>query len=210
MINVAEVTDFKRAVGAVERAACQRLRAAAAAVPANRHIVEIGAHLGRTTGFLALGASEGNSAPVTTIDPWETRPLDSWPDDYPDAHVIADYSAPDTHKRFLEHLARARIANVDVRKAFAVDVAADWKHPVGLLWHDGPHSYDEVRADLEAWEPHVSRGGVVMLHDAGNPEFGVYDAAVEVLSGSRWGKPELHRWRKHPEKRGTLTVRRKG
>lgn len=37
--------------------------------------------------------------------------------------------------------------------------------PVGLLYIDADHSYEGVRADWEAWTPHMSEGAVVVFDD---------------------------------------------
>src|SRR5690606_15270126 len=71
MLNVHAITDQKIAVGLVENPCCFRLREYAAKVPADQAIVELGAFKGRTTGWLALGASEGNGAVVHSVDPWD-------------------------------------------------------------------------------------------------------------------------------------------
>jgi predicted O-methyltransferase YrrM len=49
----------------------------------------------------------------------------------------------------------------------SVKVARNWALPVELLFIDGSHDYDAVKADLEMWLPHVVPGGFVALHDAG-------------------------------------------
>ena len=217
-INIEEVTDFKRAVGAVERRACETLRKLARAVPKDQAIVEIGAFKGRTTGYLALGAEEGNGAVVVSVDPWDLRPLETWPENYADAHVIGEYGLKETFEAYKRHLKAAGIvakqrgaAQVEIRKGFAVDVAKGWDRPVGLLWHDAEHTADAVEADLRAWAPFVAPGGWVVLHDACNPKFGVVEGAKRVLGKDRawnWRGRRILRWKKNPRLRGILLVQR--
>jgi predicted O-methyltransferase YrrM len=211
--NIRAIKDQKIAVGQVENPACERLRALAAAVPAEQAICEVGAFRGRSTGWLALGAAEGNGAHVYSIDTWGARPADSWPQDYYDSRTVTDrYSLSETRRAYERHLDECGIRDrVTPIQGYAVDVATDWDKPVGLLWHDAGHDYKSVREDLEAWLLHVVRGGVLVCHDAGNPEFGVLRAATDVLAGDPawdWAGRELQRWPKKPDRRGILIVRK--
>ncbi len=217
MIDAAAVTDFAIAKGAVEKAVCRRLRVLARAVPAEQRIVEVGAFKGRTTGWLALGASEGEGAVVTTVDPWDMRPLNSWPEGYFDTAVIGEYGKRETFDAFKDHMTRCGIdakgrgaAQVEIRKGYATQVGDRWRKPIGLLWHDAEHTVEAVAADLEVWAQHVVPGGWVALHDAGNAHFGVVEGAAKVLGNRSWDwkRRELVRWRKHPDRRGALFVRR--
>lgn len=199
--------------GQVERSVCRRLRALAAAVPADLAIVEIGAYRGRSTGYLVLGAQEGLGAHVTTVDPWTMRPLSSWPEGYFDEAVIGRYSQAETYAAFKAHmdLIGATKAMFTAKRGYGVNVGAKWTGPqVGLLWHDAEHTADAVEADLRAWVDHVAPGGWVVLHDAGNPHFGVEEGAARVLDadGWDWAGREVTRWHVKPGKRGALWVRR--
>jgi len=221
-IDPAAVTAWKkkrRPRGQVERPACELLRQLAAQVPADRMIVELGAFYGRTTGYLALGASEGHGAQVLTVDPWDSRPVDSWGDSGHAPGVLAQYGSPDAHAGFLAHMAACGIdakqrgnAPVIWRKGYADTVGARWTgKPVGLLWHDAEHEADAVEADLAAWLPRLADRAVVVLHDAGNPGFGVIEGAARVLAdapGFDWAGRTLTAWQKRPNRRGTLLVRK--
>lgn len=41
--------------------------------------------------------------------------------------------------------------------------------PVALLFIDAGHEYEEVKADADAWLPHVPEGGIVVFHDWTRP-----------------------------------------
>ena len=218
-VNVQAVTDFKIAIGAVERAACQRLRKLATEVPADQAIVEIGSHLGRTAGFLGLGSTEGNGAPVTAIDPWEDRPLDSWPEGYFDERVIAGYSEDGVQARFQAHIDECGLSDVvTAKQGYADKVARYWRKPVGLLWHDAEHTADALEADLKAWAKKVVPGGWVLAHDAGNAHFGVIEGARAALPADEWDWESfdagtngcgLFRWKKKPHLRGHMAIRKR-
>ena len=52
-------------------------------------------------------------------------------------------------------------------KARSADVGRSWSGPkVDLLFVDGDHSFEGVRRDWEAWEPHLADGAVVIFDDA--------------------------------------------
>lgn len=58
-------------------------------------------------------------------------------------------------------------------------VGRDWQGDVDFLIIDGDHSYNGVKADLDAWLPHVAHHGTVFIHD--------YDA-----TGTRFANQERY------------------
>jgi hypothetical protein len=213
-INERAVTDQKIAVGAVENPACWRLREFAKAVPADLAIVELGAYRGRTAGWLALGASEGAGARVYSVDPWDDKPADSWPEGYADRRVKDEYGSTDTRLAYLAHLDECGISElVTPIQGFGHEIGKTWDGPkVGLLWHDAEHHAEAVTRDLRAWLPHMADDSVIVLHDAGDPRFGVNQGAKAALSRLKawdWAGRELQLWPKQPDKRGILIVRKR-
>lgn len=215
-LNLSAICDQKATPGYVEIPACERLRALAAEVPADRAIVELGAFGGRSTGWLGLGVSEGNGAPIVSIDCWDLRRPGDWPSHAPG--YVKRYSDPEVEASYRAHLETTGVRPlVETIKGFSLDVVKTWKAEgrpkIGMLWHDAAHEYDEVVADLRAWLPLLAKDAVVCLHDAGNPRYGVFDAARDVFSKRKtwdWEGHELHRWPKSPNRRGLLIVRTKG
>jgi predicted O-methyltransferase YrrM len=65
---------------------------------------------------------------------------------------------------------RARKRHDGPRVVWHVDysgaVARRWREPVELVFIDGDHSEDGVRADWEGWHGFVESGGAVVFHDA--------------------------------------------
>lgn len=197
MLNVQAITDQKIAVGLVENPCCHRLREYAAKVPADQVIVELGAFKGRTTGWLALGASEGNGASVVSVDPWGDGVI---PEGYID-HVpsVAEYVKSATREAYDAHLAECGISGlVQPIQATATAAAADYDGPkVGLLWHDALHRRGDVRDDLRAWLPHLAKDAVVVVHDVGDAVLGAgVVAGVEDVFGRRkcWRSREIVPW----------------
>lgn len=110
-------------------------------------IVEIGGEWGRSAGAFARGA-----APETNI-----YTVDLFPDDLHAAH--------------LANLAEAGFAGrtsqfqADSHRALHADhiMAADQE--ISLLFIDGDHTYEGVKADIHVWTRFVAIGGFVIFHD---------------------------------------------
>lgn len=49
--------------------------------------------------------------------------------------------------------------------ADARQISKIWNIPIDLLFIDGDHNYEGVKADTEEFWPHVKPGGTVLLHD---------------------------------------------
>ena len=69
-------------------------------------------------------------------------------------------------------------------------VGAAWATPLGLLFIDGGHGDDVVRADERAWVRHVAPGGLLAIHDVfpdpadgGRPPYELY---LRVLDGGEF------------------------
>lgn len=196
-LNINAITDQTIAVGLVENPCCWRLRDLAREVPADQAIVELGAFKGRTTGWLALGANEGNGAPILSVDPWDDGEI---PDGYEKhAPSVAEYTKSETYDAYIAHLEETGAdALVHAHRATAVDAAAQYQGPkVGLLWHDALHTTEAVRDDLKAWLPHLADDAVIVVHDIGDTVLGPQvEAGVKAVFGRRkcWRSREIVRW----------------
>ncbi|NOR90110.1 MAG: hypothetical protein GQ524_07625 [Anaerolineales bacterium] len=49
----------------------------------------------------------------------------------------------------------------------SADEGLSWTLPVDFVFIDGDHSYDHVKADVQAWLPHIREGGILCGHDYG-------------------------------------------
>lgn len=200
----------RHSLGRTELSACRRLCKAAAKVPADQVIVELGSFCGRTTAWLALGAQRGG-ARVFAVDPWDLRD----PSDIPDqpAHIERAYtngSYRAAFPDFIEHLRSAQVENVTAIRGFSADVGRTWSGPpVGLLFHDARHTAEAVAEDVKVWAPHMAPGSLMAFHDAANPNLGVIEGAQALEHHPEWdweGR-KLYRWAKHPARRGMLVVK---
>lgn len=134
------------------------LRSLAAAVPVHRAIVEVGSFRGKSTAFLADGSRLGHGAPVFAVDPWD---LDGNP------YGKHGFSAPEVRESFEQQLRACRLwSRVTPVRAFSVDAAVAYQGPqIGLLYIDGDHEEDAVRADVEAWSPHLAEDHTIVFDD---------------------------------------------
>jgi len=133
----------------------------AAAVPSDQAIVEIGSYRGKSTCYLAYGAGP-KGAKVYAIDPWDTA------GNVDGTHGFAN---PETFARFNANVRtmgyQDRIIPI---KDFSTLVACRWHDlPVGLLYIDGDHKEESVRADYESWFPHLAPHATVIFDDLDTP-----------------------------------------
>lgn len=133
----------------------QLLHDLAATIRLPQMILEVGSYQGRSTIALALDAQ----TPVFAVDPHDVSVGDSFPFGDEDRAAL------------MANLVKAGVAwkvrLLDIQSAFA---ARCFPHSIGLLFIDGAHSYEGVKADIEAWLPHVVEGGYVAFHDSNAPQ----------------------------------------
>jgi hypothetical protein len=120
--------------------------------------VEIGSFKGKSTAFLATGAKAGHGAHVYAVDPWDL------PGNVYGKH---GFTAPEVREAFEAQLRACRVwGQVTPIRAFSTDAARDWTGPqIGLLYIDGDHSEEAVRADVLAWTQHLADGHVLVFDD---------------------------------------------
>lgn len=158
----------------------EALRDLAAQVPSNLAIVELGSYKGQSTAHLATGAKEGNDAQVYAVDPWDL------PGNPYGKH---GYSAPIVRDEFERQLRALRLwSRVTPIRGFSAEVARDWAGPkVGLLYIDADHAEASVRADVEAWRPHLADGHVLAFDDLDTPRNpGVRVVVDEMTAAGYW------------------------
>jgi len=80
----------------------------------------------------------------------------------------------------------------------STQVAKLWELPLDFIFIDADHSYEAVKADLQAWLKHLKPTGIIAGHDYNVPQFpGVTKAVNEILkevhhvSTVWWAKPPL-------------------
>lgn len=127
-------------------------------VPKEQAIVETGSYMGKSTCYLATGS---HGAMVYAVDLWDLG------DD-----TAKRYRKPTTFQAFKRQVSNMGLTQkIKVIKGNSVEIAKTWKEPIGLLFIDGNHEYDSVKADYEAWHDLVVPGGHIAFHDYWNPDY---------------------------------------
>lgn len=115
--------------------------------------VEIGSARGRSACFVGLALKENGTGRLYAIDP----------------HVRTawnDLDSVDTFSVMQQNVTELDLDSVvKIVRSTSAEAAATWSEPIDLLFIDGDHSYDGVKADWERFSPFVSEFGVVVFHD---------------------------------------------
>jgi predicted O-methyltransferase YrrM len=139
-----------------------------------RIAVEIGSARGRSACFVGLALKENGSGRLYAIDP----------------HIQTawnDLGAIDTFSTMRQNVAELDLGGVvEIVRSTSADAAATWSEPIDLLFIDGDHSYDAVKADWTRFSPFVSEFGVVVFHDTiwdrrPDPRYGRADMGVPAF-----------------------------
>jgi predicted O-methyltransferase YrrM len=127
-----------------------------AAATGRRRVVEIGVYEGSSAA--ALCEVLGPDAELHLIDPFGEH---QWA-------LPAGWGATEGASRRVVERARRRHdgPRVTWHVDYSAAVAARWSGSVDLVFIDGDHSEEGVRADWEGWNGFVEPGGAVVFHDA--------------------------------------------
>lgn len=191
-------------IGAVTRSEGIRLAHLAAGVT-DGCVVELGSHSGSSAAWIALGMqASGNHRRLYCVDPWDLEAGERLKQ-HAEGAVKRMFTA-----RF-EFMASAGYVDLDdVRpiQGYSTEVAETWTNgPVGLLHVDALHTFEAVRADVDAWAPHVVPGGVVVLHDWSVKKFGVRKVGAELLREG-WKLVGRYEGERRKGKHGQLVLRK--
>jgi cephalosporin hydroxylase len=190
--------------GAVTRREGYRLARLAATIETGC-IVELGSHSGSSAAWLAMGMQKAdNHRCLFCVDPWDDA-VGERMDQHAESAVREMF---DARMRFMASAGYIDPADVHPIKGYSVDVAADWSEPIGLLHVDALHTYDAVKADVEAWAPHVVTGGVIVFHDSHDPRFGVRQVADELARRPEWTLTGAHPGDRRKLRHGQMVVSR--
>jgi hypothetical protein len=134
-------------------------------------IVEIGSYHGRSTIALALGAQEGTKVPVYAVDPYVSF-----------VGPLGGTFGPQDKVGLVHNLLFTKaVPHVWLIQLPSVQAARGWQEPIALLWIDGDHTYEGVKADFDSWSSFVVQGGMVAFHDSLDPRFGVHRLIKEII-----------------------------
>ena len=151
----------------------------ATGVQAGQAIVELGSWKGRSTVFLGYGSKHGSGCPVYAVDHHKGSEELL---DYPGFKSVAGGTFPE----FWRNMQGSGLDDIIIPiVADSVKAAALVDMPVGLLFIDGAHNAEAVRADFRAWAQKVVKGGTCIFHDYNSP-FNTKAGVDDVLSDGKW------------------------
>jgi len=160
---------------------------AAKKAPANAVIVEIGSFKGRSTVSFGFGC-KGTQKHIYAIDLFEGDGK--------------DYGQGEFQKVFQANVERCGLTEyVTPIKKHSLEVAKDWNKPIDILFIDGSHEYEDVKADFEAFYPFVRKKGIIAFHDIR----GKWNGVIKY-----WGEVQKSGWLKDVGKVSSLGFGTKG
>jgi precorrin-6B methylase 2 len=144
-------------------------------IPAGGVIVEVGSYQGRSTSVFGIAAKE-RGGKVYAVDHYRNNP---------GVLVVT----PEDFEKLRANLERLGLTDtVEIVVSESVDAAAKFEGEIDLLFLDGSHQYEDVKADLAAWAPKVR--GKIAMHDTSGNWPGVSKALEEFLAEGDWSVTE--------------------
>lgn len=131
-------------------------------------VVEVGVYAGMSISY-AVDAAIAGGTTIHAIDPWELRFV-AGSSDWERLRAV--------HRDFSDFLDACDLRDHVVEIAdFSVAASGRFAdRSIDLLYLDGGHTYEDVRADLEAWWPKVRPEGTVLGDD-----YGAFAGVVEAV-----------------------------
>jgi predicted O-methyltransferase YrrM len=115
--------------------------------------VEIGSARGKSACTIGLALCRNGLGKLYAIDPHSTT---TW----------NDTMSVDSFAIINENLQKAGVTDfVEIVRKTSVEAAKGWDKKIDLIFIDGDHSYEGVKADWELFLPHLNEFGVVVFHD---------------------------------------------
>lgn len=146
------------------------------------NILEIGSWMGRS----AVAMATNTRGIVVAVDTWKGTLEDghqSFLKDFPDNWL---------RQQFLENT--KTFSNITSIQGKSIDVSKNFLAPIfDMIFIDGDHSYESVKADIGTWRPLLVKGGLLCGHDYDGGRPGVVKAVRELIprvrmagAGSIW------------------------
>jgi hypothetical protein len=160
----------------------------AASLPPEARIVEIGAWVGVGTAYLGCGLRAGQGGQIYAVDTFKGDTLN------PETAAAWQKSSAGlgggTLATFNKHISAFHLEMmVSPLVRTSVEAARQWSgDPIHLLYMDGDHVYNMVKADYDHWAGFVPPGGWIVFHDYDERHPDVTRLVNEVLAGDLAGK----------------------
>lgn len=136
--------------------------------------VEVGVYTGASCAFLARQLKARGA-------PFDLYAVDLWDE----VNKLTDYDRQINKAVYDAFMARlvadGTTTDVTIVKEESAKAAARFPdHSLDFVFIDANHTYDHVIADIRAWKPKISPGGMLAGHDYGEP-CGVKQAVDELI-----------------------------
>jgi MMP 1-O-methyltransferase len=145
-------------------------------------LLEVGAYCGKSAVWLGAAARHGGTV-LFSVDHHRGSEENQAGWDWHDAELVdGSTGRMDTLPWWRRTIAAASLeGSVIAVVGESAVVGAAWGGPLGLLFIDGGHGDDVVRADERVWVHHVAAGGLLAIHDVfadpadgGRPPYELY------------------------------------
>jgi len=119
-----------------------------------KFFVEIGSYLGASSCFIAAGIKHvaRSEKKLYCIDTWENDAMSE--------------GKRETFKEFRKNTKKYQNMITPLRTT-SVGAAKTFDKGVDFIFIDGDHSYEGVKADVDAWLPKLNKGALIIFHDIG-------------------------------------------
>jgi hypothetical protein len=133
---------------------------------ANGPLLEVGAYCGKSTVWLGAAAREAGTV-LFSVDHHRGSEENQAGWEFHDPTLVdPETGRMDTLPWWRRTMAAGGLEDVVIGVVGeSAVVGGAWRTPLGLLFIDGGHGDDVVRADERAWVDHVAPGGLVAIHD---------------------------------------------
>jgi predicted O-methyltransferase YrrM len=138
--------------------------------PDGANALEIGSHLGKSACYLASGLA-ARSAHLYCVDTWQNETMPE--------------GESDTFYEFQQNTKAINGTVTKLKKPSQEVCVTDIKIPLHLVFIDGDHNYDAVKADFDKITPWLADDGVIAFHDYLYFQ-GVSRVIGEALSTGKW------------------------
>jgi predicted O-methyltransferase YrrM len=144
-----------------------------------KRYVEVGVYTGASVAFLAQELLKtGKEFELYAVDLWERAPDTGYTDLQMDLEVWNAFQERLRLTGTKDHVKVLKTDSISASKMFE-DGSLDF------VFIDANHSYEAVKADIEAWLPKLRKGGLIAGHDILEPSCGV-ERAVKDIFGSTY------------------------
>ncbi|TWU41185.1 hypothetical protein Q31b_26240 [Novipirellula aureliae] len=118
-------------------------------------VVEVGSYVGASACFIAAGLSRSTNARNAKL-----YCVDTWKNDAMTEGARDTFSDFMTNTQKFSHL-------IQTMRGRSSEVASQFHQDIDILFLDGDHSYEAVKADWYAWSPFLKENSIAIFHDFG-------------------------------------------